>query len=542
VIEKSPLEKIYRSALEALIGEKEENPVFHAIKLIENDPLEAKNHPVLAEKIKEMKADFKEDLFGSDFEAMIADARYKYITANFSPLYSRPERDVFTRSEKADKVLTHRIFGIPIFAFIMFSIFHLIFGSDFLYLSIFGIEPIGSPGVLLQTSLGNLTALALDAARAGLSSAPPWVTSLLVDGLLSGVDAVLSFLPQMLLLFLFLSILEDTGYMARAAFILDRAFRKLGLSGRAFLPLLMCFGCGVPGIMATRALGNDRERRIAITIAPFFSCGAKLPIWATFAGTLFLGRGGEFVVFGMYFLGIASAIILAALMQAFGSKREAPPFIMELPAYRLPQGRNTLAILWDKLKHYVTRVTTVIAGAVIVIWFLTSFTFSFKFVSDSSESILATVCKGIQWLFVPLGFGMGENGWKFIVAAFTGIIAKEMVVATLGVFAGGGAAGALATSPLAALIGTLSVPAALAFMAFNLLSVPCMAAVAAARGELNNRRKFWETIGIWLGTAYAVSAAIYWSGTYWWAGIAVAVVFSAAITTALYLRRRTNKT
>ncbi|MFA5448966.1 MAG: ferrous iron transport protein B [Clostridia bacterium] len=537
VLSKSAAGEVFNRVADLLKNKNIDNPIFHAVKLIEGDELEVKNHLDIISLVNEIKSAYPAEEFDGDFEAVVADARYKYITERFSKLFKKaPRKEELTRSDKIDKVLTHKFFGIPIFLAIMFAVFHITFSGDFLYLSWYGVEPVESLGVFLQSQLGNLMGIIMDAVSDGLESAAPWVSSLLVDGLLSGLDAVLSFLPQILLLYLFLSILEDSGYMARVAFIMDRAFRRFGMSGKAFLPLLMCFGCAVPGIIATRALENERERRIAITISPFFSCGAKLPIWGTFAATMFLNRGGEVVVFGMYVLGLAVAILLSILMHKMSKKKDVAPFIMELPAYRLPQPKSTAIHLWQKLKHYVVRVATIIAGAIVVIWALSTFNFRFEMVEDNANSIIGIISRGIQWLFVPLGFGMGESGWKFVVAAFTGLIAKEMVVATMGVFAGMDAdplemeAGELAATPIALLISTLSIPAGLAFMAFNLLSVPCMAAVGAASGELRSRKKLWSAIAIWMGTAYVVAAAIYWIGTYWWIGLILAVVLAVIIT------------
>lgn len=531
VLQGSALGGIFGQMTEFLSAKGVDNVVFRAAKIMEADTIESDANPD-AVKFLEKIAKNKEDIEGE-----IAGIRYTYIADNYVQALKRTQKaGAMSRSDKIDKVLTHRIWGLPIFAVIMLAVFHIIFSENFLFLSVFGLEPIPSPGVFLQGALGELTALGIGAIEGLLESAPAWVSGLIVEGLLSGIDAVLSFLPQMLLLFLFLSILEDTGYMARVAFIMDKAFRKFGLSGKAFMPLLMCFGCGVPGILATKALENDKERQISITIAPFFSCGAKLPIWAVFAATVFAGRGGEFVVFAMYAIGIIVAILLALIMKKTVMKGEVPPFVMELPAYHPPRVKATLRHLWDKFRHYVFRVATIIAGAVIIIWFLQSFSFTLQMVEDSGDSILGIIAKYISWLFVPLGFAGGADGWKFVVAALTGLIAKEMVVSTLGVFSGMDGDDVLeseprelATAAIAGLLGTLSIPAALSFMAFNLLSVPCMAAVGAASGELNSKKKLWITIGIWMATAYIVSMAIYWVGTYWWIGLILAALIAGAV-------------
>ncbi|MDR0752285.1 MAG: ferrous iron transport protein B [Christensenellaceae bacterium] len=536
VLKNSIISGVFSDALAAAQKAGVRNELFVAVKLIENDLLVTHAYSELAKEVNSIKAKYQFTEYDNDYESIVADSRYKYINSNFSSFQIKNIKNTrVSRSEKADKILTHKIWGIPIFALIMFAVFHIIFSGDFLYLSIFGVEPIEAPGVILQTWLGELSGMGIEAVAEGLSNAAEWVQSMIVDGLLGGIDAILSFLPQMLLMFLALSIMEETGYMARVAFILDRAFRKLGLSGKALLPLLMCFGCAVPGIMATKALENEKERRISILIAPFFSCGAKMPIWAVFAATLFVDKGGEFVVFAMYFIGIATAVLLTLILRKTMYKGETPHFIMELPNYHLPQIRSTLRHLWDKFVHYLKRVTLVIAGAVVIIWLLSSFNFRFEFVEDIGDSIIGVISKGLSWLFVPLGFGMGDDGWMFVVAVFTGLIAKEMVVATLGVLAGMDGdsileGGELAGTSIAVLLSTLSVPAAIAFMTFNLLSVPCLAAVGAAGAELRSKKRLWGSIGTWLLTAYVVSFVIYWVGTIWWLGLILGIIVASVIT------------
>ncbi|MDR0697139.1 MAG: ferrous iron transport protein B [Christensenellaceae bacterium] len=536
VLKDSLISSIYSESLDVVKKANVRNEVFVTVKLLENDELVTHQFTELASTIDSIKAksDFPE--YNNDYESIVADLRYKYISSNFSNHQKKnASNKSVSKTEKADKLLTHKIWGIPIFALIMFAVFHVIFSGDFLYLSIYGIDAIEAPGVMLQTFVGELSGKGIEAVAEALADATPWVQSMLVDGLLAGIDAVLSFMPQMLLMFLALSIMEETGYMARIAFILDRAFRKVGLSGKALLPLLMCFGCAVPGIMATKALENEKERKISILIAPFFSCGAKMPIWAVFAATLFLDRGGEFVVFGMYFIGIATAVLLTIILRKTIYKGETPHFIMELPNYHLPQIRSTLRHLWDKFVHYLKRVTLVIAGAVIIIWLLSSFSFKFEMVEDIGDSMIGIISKGLKWLFIPLGFGMGDNGWMFVVAVFTGLIAKEMVVATLGVLGGMSEedvleGGELAGTGIAALLATLSVPAAISFMVFNLLSVPCLAAVGAAGAELRSKKNLWGAIGTWLLTAYVVSFVIYWIGTIWWIGLILGIIVAIAIT------------
>ena len=372
---------------------------FRSVKAIENDSLEKAKHPRIVEAVRRECND------EADYEAIVADARYKFISDRCKDVVSGKREGVkLSKSDKIDRVLTHRIWGIPLFLLIMFAVFHLTFSEDFLYLGavgaipevaeptlvndIFGNGAINAPGTILF-NLMDIATSKLGEVIAGAMPEGVWYASLVNDGIVGGVFSVLSFIPQILVLFLFLSILEDSGYMARVAFIMDRAFRKFGLSGKSFLPLLMCFGCAVPGIMATKTLEDDKERRMTILLAPFFSCGAKLPIWAAFGAILFGGEHSDLIVYGMYILGIAVAIVSAIILKKLVFKGEASPFIMELPEYHRPQFRNTMVHLWQKLKHYLFRAATIIAGATVVIWFLTNISFTFKFVEDQGDSIRA---------------------------------------------------------------------------------------------------------------------------------------------------------
>ncbi len=564
-----PFVERVRSVLEA---EGVTNPLFHASKLIEGDSAECARFPMIAEAFENIKTRLPDDGYGGDCEASVADARYRYIARNYSPCLKRKVHAAsMSRSDKADKVLTHRIWAIPIFILIMFAVFHITFSEDVLFLnSLFGVtvdnelfaaalrvDPgaggVPSLGVWLQSLLGWGTGSLIDVTASGLEAAgyaDTWVSGFLCDGLLSGIDSVLSFVPQVLLLYLFLSILEDTGYMARVAFILDRACRRFGLSGRAFMPLLMCFGCAVPGIIATKALENEKERRMTIMLSPFFSCGAKLPIWATFASVLasnYWGGYGDLTVFIMYFMGIAVAIIAAVILKATALKGDPPPFIMELPSYHRPQFKSTMIHLWDKAKHLLVRTGTVIAVSIIVIWFLSSFGKGGYCSID--DSILGYIGKGMQYLFYPVfaapnGFvstaACDKYAWRFVVAAITGLIAKEMVVATLGTVSGldgdailEGAATDADSHAFNAMLGTMTPAAMFAYMAFNLFSVPCMAAVGAAMGELNSKKHTAQAIGFWLLSSYAVSYVVFWLGnfnTYMWGmSVGVTIVLAALI-------------
>lgn len=537
--------------------------VFHAVKMLEADELETAKFPEIAKKAAGLKSKINAKAFDDDFEAMVADARYRFLTQHISSVISRAAREENTRSDRADRVLTHRIWGIPLFLLIIFAVFHITFAEDFLFLNgLFGVSvtdpgwinffsgmgyegmleeaaggvvsmAVPSVGVWLQSWMGWLTGSVIDVVSGWMSASPAWLSGLVCDGLLSGLDAIFSFLPQILLLFLFLSILEDSGYMARVAFIMDRAFRKFGLSGKAFMPLLMCFGCGVPGVMATKTLENEKERRMTMMIAPFFSCGAKLPIWLAFAGVLFAGQYGDLVVFSVYLIGIVVAIVAAIILRFTVFKGETPPFIMELPSYHLPQFKNLMAHLWEKLKHFIIKAGTIIAASIVVIWFLSNFDFAFwnGMVDNIEYSMLGRIGNVIKYLFYPLGFAMGADGWKFVVASLTGLLAKEEVVATLEVLSGG--------LGLEALLGGMTVAGAYSFMLFNLLAVPCMAMVAAVYGEMGSGKRTWGAIGFWLLTAYVVSMVTYWSVSYWWIGVIILVAIAAALT-VLYIRHKNN--
>lgn len=553
----------------ALKAQEVENPLFHAVKLAELDELEVKMHPNSVDMVDAFKATFKDDVFGADFEAIVADSRYKYITANYSPALKRKrgKDEIVSFSDKADKILTHKIWGIPIFLLIMFAVFHLTFSENFLFIGaalgegwvslpdtafegVFGAGGINSPGVILQSLLTVGTDSLTAVVEGWLASSPEWVSGLICDGILGGIFAILSFLPQILLLFLFFSILEDSGYMARGAFILDRLFRKFGLSGRAFMPMIMGFGCSVPAMINTRTLSDDNERTATIRVIPFFSCGAKLPILTAISGGIvqMFGVGNvDLITYGMYLLGIVVAVIAVLLMRNTTMKGEIPPFIMELPAYHAPQFKNLMVLLWDKAEHFIKKAFTIILASTIVIWFVSHFSFSWEFLSDEqiNESILAGLGMLIQPLFTPLGFGsqLGKWGWVFVVAAITGLIAKENVIATFGTLAACIVAGFEATEEGVAEVVTMiaatgiTVPALIAFVAFNMLTIPCFAAVATARAELKSKKKFRNTLIFWLSVSYISSTVIYLVGSWWWTAFIFAAVLAVVITLVVMYNR-----
>ena len=527
-------------------------PLFHAIKLVEKDEIEVKNHP---QEARAAEAFIRENVcamsgFHGDTEAEIADARYKYITAHFSSTLTRARKhayDELTKSDKADKALTHKIWGLPIFLVILFTIFHLTFSEDLLFLGAI-IKPFGewcgaeggvakgiffagglnSPGVILFNALDVVTGKIGEWLTLGLEGlhAHPAVVGLVADGIWKGIASVLSFLPQILVLFLFFSILEDSGYMARVAFMLDRIFRRFGVSGRAFMPMIMGFGCSVPAMINTRTMADEREREATVRVIPFFSCGAKMPILLAIAGAIAATNSklnADVVTYSMYLLGIVVALISLLIMRNTTMRGEASPFIMELPLYHLPGVKSLALHLWDKAKHFIQKAFTIILISCVIIWFLSNFGWDWKYLGEAGmdKSILASVGKLVQPLFTPLGFGsqLNANGWVFAVAAITGLIAKEDVIATFGTLAACISAGFVGASEdgvyevgiMIAETG-IQIPALIAFIAFNMLTIPCFAAVAAAKGEIG-KGKFRWTLLFWVVVSMITSSIVYSFGT-----------------------------
>lgn len=622
VLEGTQLTHLINDCRIALEGSGVENSLFHAVKLVELDEIEVSQHPQAAQMVEEFKKTFKDDVFGTDFEAIVADARYKYISKNYSSVVTKKkknEKEKLSVSDKADKVLTHKVWGIPIFLVILFLVFHLTFAEDFLFLGAGGVfdkdvvayldasatqaadfaqtpydkdttyytedgfkadltftddgeleasfvsgidewcsgisaatffgyeESVYGPGVILANILNTFTEFLSVCVNEGLTlaGAPEWCIGLIVDGVLGGLFAVLGFLPQILLLFLFFSILEDSGYMARVAFILDRIFRRFGLSGRAFMPMIMGFGCSVPAFINTRTLADENERIATIRVIPFFSCGAKLPILTAIAGgiaTRFGFSHPDVITYMMYVLGVVVAICAVILMRATTMKGEVPPFIMELPAYHMPQPKNLALHLWDKTKHFVKKAFTIILASTILIWFISHFSWTWQFLADEQmdQSILAGIGGLIQPLFTPLGFGsqLKAFGWVFAVAAITGLIAKENVIATFGTLAAcivGGmidveADGGIAAAGTMIAATGIDVPGLIAFIAFNMLTIPCFAAVATAKAELPTKKSYKMTLLFWVGTSYVVSMMIYLIGAWWWTVFIFAAIWAAIIT------------
>ena len=558
----------------ALEGQHVKNPLFHAIKLVENDEIEVKMHPDSVHIVDEFKKEFTNDVFGTDFESLVADARYSYISANYSSALTKAVKDndkKESKSDRADKVLTNKWAGIPIFLVILFAIFHLTFSENLFFLGglFSGVTPsfegtifeglfwtdagINSPGVILQSFVTDITDALSNAVAGALESSPAWVQGFLVDGVLAGVFSVLSFVPQILLLFLFFSILEDSGYMARIAFILDRIFRKFGLSGRAFMPMIMGFGCSVPAMINTRTLADEKERTATVRVIPFFSCGAKLPILVAVAGGIVQQFGvgnADLITYAFYLIGIITAIVTVILMRNTSLKGETPPFIMELPTYHVPQFKNLMIHLWDKLKHFIKKAFTIILASTIVIWFVSHFDWGWHYLEDEqiNNSILAGVGKLLQPFFTPVGFGsqLGEWGWVFVVAAITGLIAKENVIATFATLAACVTAGFEADEALEGVDSVvqmiqatgIDIPGLLAFVAFNMVTIPCFAAVATAKAELPSKKAFNGTLIFWLATSYVVAMMIYLIGAYWWTCFIFIAVIAAVVALIIYKNKK----
>lgn len=508
---------------------------WYAIKLFERDEKVLEELALGDELHEHLEAHIQdcERELDDDAESIITNQRYAYISRVMDRcVKKKAAKHSLTVSDKIDRVVTNRILALPIFAAVMFLVYYISIGTvgslltDWTNDVLFG-----------ELICGNLTGWFES------MSVAPWLTGLIVDGVVGGVGAVLGFVPQMLVLFLMLSVLEDVGYMARIAFIMDRIFRRFGLSGKSFIPMLIGSGCGVPGVMASRTIENDRDRKMTIMTTCFVPCGAKMPIIGLFAGALFGGSG--LVATSAYFIGVA-AIILSGIMlkkmKAFAG--EPAPFVMELPAYHVPSGINVLRATWERGWSFIKRAGTVILASSVILWFLQGFGFAggvFGMVEDNNTSLLAAIGQGIAPIFAPLGFG----SWKAAVATFTGLIAKENVVSTFGVlyhFAGElSENGDEIWGSIAADYTALT---AYSFMLFNLLCAPCFAAMGAIKREMNNGKWTLAAIGYMCGLAYAVSLMAYQLGglftgeTSFGAGTVAALAVLAFL---LYMLLRPNK-
>ncbi len=462
---------------------------WSAVKLIEGDEPLLKTLELTSEQGAAFEALIKDlETEDVDREMIVADQKYKYINKITRQVLKKAKADgELTVSDKIDNIITNKFLALPLFAGIMAFIFYLTFGA------------LGSNLVDMVDSLVNVRFL--DFARnalEGLGTAP-WAVGLICDGMITGIGAVLSFFPQIALLFLFLSILEDSGYMARAAFIMDRALHGIGLSGKSFVPMLMGFGCSVPAIMATRTLPNERDRRLTIMMVPFMSCSAKMPIYMLFI-SIFFARYAWLAVSSIYFLGILIGVIYSLILQKTVLRGGHAPFMMELPPYRLPTVKTLGIHLWEKIKDFLTKAGTILLGASIIIWFMQYFNFALQHVENSHESILGIVGSFIAPIFTPLGFG----DWKSAMAIISGLIARESTVSTLAILYNTGREGLFDV-----LRGVYSPASAYAMMVFSLLSVPCAAAIAAIHREMNSLKWTFATIAFQSLTAWIVSLSIY---------------------------------
>ena len=467
---------------------------FAATKLVEGDEPTIKSLKITENQLHIIEQVVKdmETALQTDREAALADMRYCYIEQICSEsVVKKHETKEQRRSEKIDEVLTHKYLGIPIFFGIMFFIFWMTFNV------------IGAPlQGLLEELIGGITEITSNAMIA--FDVSDWLYSLVIDGIFAGVGSVLSFLPLIVILFFFLSLLEDSGYMARVAFLMDKLLRKIGLSGRSFVPMLIGFGCSVPAIMATRTLASERDRKMTIILTPFMSCSAKLPIYAMITVAFFPDNAAA-VMIGLYIMGIVVAVLSGLLLKNTIFKGEPVPFVMELPAYRIPSRRSVLIHMWEKAKDFIQRAFTVIFLGTIIIWFLQSFNWSFNMVEDSSKSILAFLGSLIAPIFIPLGF----NDWRASTALITGLTAKEAVVSTLSVLTG-----AVTDSQLSEVMFTIFTPlSAFAFLTFVLLYMPCIAAFAATRRELGSLKYAVLTALYQTVTAFAAGMLVYQIGS-----------------------------
>ena len=472
---------------------------FFAIKLLEKDDKitdQMKSVPDVSAEIKQL-----EDKFDDDTESIITNERYVYISSIIGDCITKNKKSAMTTSDKIDRIVTNRWLALPIFAVVMWFVYYVsvttvgTFVTDWTNDVLFG--------EIIPPAIENL----LNAIHCA-----DWLQGLILDGIVAGVGAVLGFVPQMLVLFLFLAFLESCGYMARVAFIMDRIFRKFGLSGKSFIPMLIGSGCGVPGIMASRTIENDRDRKMTIMTTTFVPCGAKLPIIALIAGALF--GGASWVAPSAYFVGIAAIICSGIILKKTKLFAGDPaPLVMELPAYHWPTVSNVLRSMWERGWSFIKKAGTIILMSTIVLWFLMNFgwvdgSFGMLEAEQLNDSILASIGSIIAPLFAPLGWG----DWKMAVAAVTGLIAKENVVGTFGILFGFGEVAEDGAEVWGQLAGSLSTVAAYSFLVFNLLCAPCFAAMGAIKREMNNTKWFFTAIGYQTLLAYVVSLCIYQIG------------------------------
>ena len=532
-------------AVEDKLGNEipEQQKRFYAIKLLEQDWKIAEQMKHVPDVSAEIEAIEKE--MDDDVESIITNERYVYISSIIHDCCTRNQKEKITVSDKIDKIVTNRILALPIFAAVMALVYYVsvvtvgdqatgwvndgVFGEGW---NLLGIESIHVPAI------PELFSNALEAVGCAA-----WLQGLVVDGIVAGVGAVLGFVPQMLVLFLFLAFLEACGYMARVAFIMDRIFRKFGLSGKSFIPMLIGTGCGVPGIMASRTIENDRDRKMTVMTTTFIPCGAKLPIIALIAGAFF--GNAWWVSWSAFFVGIAAVICSGIILKKTRMFAGDPaPFVMELPAYHMPTVGNVARSMWERGWSFIKKAGTIIMLSTIFVWFTTFFGWvdgSFRMLDqmEIDNSILAAIGNTFAWIFTPLGWG----DWKSAVAAITGLVAKENVIGTFGVIFGFAEVAEDGQEIWGMLAGSMTAVAAYSFMVFNLLCAPCFAAMGAIKREMNNIRWFWFAIGYQCLLAYVAALIIFQIGTWvtvgtFGLGTVVALILLAGF---LWLLFRPNK-
>ncbi len=532
-------------AVEDKLGNEipEQQKRFYAIKLLEQDGKIAEQMKHVPDVSAEIEAIEKE--MDDDVESIITNERYVYISSIIHDCCTRNQKEKITVSDKIDKIVTNRILALPIFAAVMALVYYVsvvtvgdqatgwvndgVFGEGW---NLLGIESIHVPAI------PELFSNALEAVGCAA-----WLQGLVVDGIVAGVGAVLGFVPQMLVLFLFLAFLEACGYMARVAFIMDRIFRKFGLSGKSFIPMLIGTGCGVPGIMASRTIENDRDRKMTVMTTTFIPCGAKLPIIALIAGAFF--GNAWWVSWSAFFVGIAAVICSGIILKKTRMFAGDPaPFVMELPAYHMPTVGNVARSMWERGWSFIKKAGTIIMLSTIFVWFTTFFGWvdgSFRMLDqmEIDNSILAAIGNTFAWIFTPLGWG----DWKSAVAAITGLVAKENVIGTFGVIFGFAEVAEDGQEIWGMLAGSMTAVAAYSFMVFNLLCAPCFAAMGAIKREMNNIRWFWFAIGYQCLLAYVAALIIFQIGTWvtvgtFGLGTVVALILLAGF---LWLLFRPNK-
>ena len=470
---------------------------FYAIKLFERDD---KIEASIKSKAEASVIETVEKSMDDDSESIITDARYTYITSVIKDCYKKGSKEVLTTSDKIDRFVTNRVLALPIFALVMWFVY---------YISVTTVGTIVTDWTN-DVLFGEIIPPAVDRFLDAIQCAD-WLHGLIVDGIIGGVGAVIGFVPQMLVLFFFLAILEDCGYMARVAFIMDRIFRKFGLSGKSFIPMLIGTGCGVPAVMASRTIESDRDRKMTIMTTTFIPCGAKMPIIGLIAGAIF--HGASWVAPSAYFVGMAAVIVSGIMLKKTKLFAGDPaPFVMEMPAYHMPRVVNVLRSMWERGSSFIKKAGTIILLSTIVLWFSQGFGWekgAFGMVDDIDHSILSSIGQTFAWIFSPLGWG----DWKAAVASVTGLIAKENVVATFGQLYGFAEVAEEGNEFWGQLSASFTPLAAYSFMIFNLLCAPCFAAMGAIKREMNNTKWFWIAIGYQCGFAYICSLIVYQLGS-----------------------------